>query len=122
VACSMYVPLQNDDKIAVFTVDTGTGTLTPKSEMPVPGGPSPLAISLDRTVLYVGHRGSTDISSFRIDQDTGGLSQNGKVSLEAAPTFLSTNRTGRFVLSAYEGERQQRNENLREGHDGSMRP
>jgi 6-phosphogluconolactonase (cycloisomerase 2 family) len=73
----------------------------------------PLAISPDRTVLYVGHRGSADISSFRIDQDTGGLSQNGKVSLEAAPTFLSTDRTGRFVLSAYEGERQQRNENLR---------
>ena len=51
MACSMYVPLQNDHKIAVFTVDAGTGTLTPKSEMPVPGGPSPLAISLDRTVL-----------------------------------------------------------------------
>jgi 6-phosphogluconolactonase len=113
MACSMYVPLQNDDKIAVFTVDAGTGTLTPKSEMPVPGGPSPLAISPDRTVLYVGYRGSADISSFRIDQDTGGLSQNGKVSLEAAPTFLSTDRTGWFVLSAYEGERQQRNENLR---------
>ena len=51
MACSVYVPLQNDHKIAVFTVDAGTGTLTPKSEMPVPGGPSPLAISLDRTVL-----------------------------------------------------------------------
>jgi 6-phosphogluconolactonase (cycloisomerase 2 family) len=64
-------------------------------------------------VLYVGHRGSADISSFRIDQDTGGLSQNGKVSLEAAPTFLSTDRTGRCVLSTYEGEWQQRNEHLR---------
>jgi 6-phosphogluconolactonase (cycloisomerase 2 family) len=74
--------------------------------MPVPGGPSPLAISPDRTVLYVGHRGSADISSFRIDQDTGGLSQNGRVSLEAAPTFQSTDSTGRCVLSAYEGERQ----------------
>jgi 6-phosphogluconolactonase len=112
MACSMYVPLQNDDKIAVFTVDAGTGTLTPKSEMLVPGGPSPLAVSPGRTVLYVGHRGSADVSSFRIDQDTGGLSQNGRVSLEAAPTFLSTDRTGRFVLSAYEAERQQRNENL----------
>jgi hypothetical protein len=40
MACSMYVPLENDDKIAAFTVDAGTGTLTPKSEMPVPGGPS----------------------------------------------------------------------------------
>ncbi|MGH8058654.1 MAG: beta-propeller fold lactonase family protein, partial [Candidatus Entotheonellia bacterium] len=88
MACYMYVFLQDDDKIAVFTMDAGTGKLTPKSEMPVAGGPSPLAISPDRKVLYVGHRGSSEISSFRIDQDTGGLSQNGKVSLEAAPTFL----------------------------------
>lgn len=101
MAYYMYVSLQDDDKIAVFTMDTGTGKLTPKREVPVPGGPSPLAISPDRKVLYVGHRGSSEISSFRIDQDTGGLSQNGKVSLEAAPTYLSTDRTGRFVLSAY---------------------
>jgi 6-phosphogluconolactonase len=101
MAYYMYVSLQDDDKIAIFTMDAGTGKLTPKSEMPVAGGPSPLAISPDRKVLYVGHRGSSEISSFRIDQDTGGLSQNGKVSLEAAPTFLSTDRKGRFVLSAY---------------------
>jgi 6-phosphogluconolactonase len=101
MACYMYVSLQDDDKISMFTMDAGTGKLTPKSEMPVPGGPSPLAISPDRNVLYVGHRGSSEISSFRIDQDTGGLRQNGKVSLEAAPTFLSTDRQGRFVLSAY---------------------
>jgi 6-phosphogluconolactonase len=118
----MYVPLQNDDTITVFTVDAGTGTLTPKSEMPVPGGPSPLAISPDRTVLDVGHRGRADISSFRIDQDTGRLSQHGKVSLEAAPTFLSTDRSGRFVLSVDEGEWQPRHEHRREGHEGSMRP
>jgi 6-phosphogluconolactonase len=101
MACYMYVSLQDDDKIAVFTMDAGTGKLTPTSEVPVPGGPSPLAIRPDRNVLYVGHRGSSAISSFRIDQDTGGLSQNGTVALEAAPTFLSTDRTGRFVLSAY---------------------
>jgi 6-phosphogluconolactonase len=101
MAYYMYISLQDDNKIAVFSMDAGTGKLTPKSQMPVPGGPSPLAISPDRKVLYVGHRGSSEISSFRIDQDTGGLSQHGKVSLEAAPTFLSTDRKGRFVLSAY---------------------
>ena len=58
MVCYMYVSLQDDDRIAVFTMDAGTGKLTPKSEMPVPGGPSPLAISPDRKVLYVGHRGS----------------------------------------------------------------
>ena len=97
----MYVSLQDDDKIRVFTMDAETGQLTPKGEVPVSGGPSPLTMSPDRKVLYVGHRTVPAISSFRIDPDTGGLTQSGTVSPEAAPTFLSTDRTGRFVLSAY---------------------
>ena len=85
----------------VFTMDAETGTLTPKGEVPVSGGPSPLTMSPDRKVLYVGHRNVPEISSFRINPDTGGLTQSGTVSPEAAPTFLSTDRKGRFVLSAY---------------------
>src|SRR5882672_2867876 len=97
----MYVSLQDDDKILRFTMDAGTGTLTPTGEVPVAGGPSPLTMSPDRKVLYVGHRHVPGISSFRIDPDTGELTQSGTVSPEAAPTFLSTDRTGRYVLSAY---------------------
>jgi 6-phosphogluconolactonase len=82
-------------------MDAGTGKLTPKGEVPVPGGPSPLTISPDRKVLYVGHRNVPEISSFRIDPDTGGLTHSGAVSPEAAPTFLSTDRKGRFLLSSY---------------------
>jgi len=101
MACYMYVSLHDDDKIAVFTMDAETGKLTPKTEIPVSGGPSPLAISPDRKNLYVGHRGSSEISSYRVDQDTGGLTQSGRLSVEAAPTFLATDRKGRFVLSSY---------------------
>ena len=97
----MYVSLQDDDKIRVFTMDAETGQLTPKGEVPVSGGPSPLTISPDRKVLYVGHRNVPAISSFRIDPDTGGLTQSGTVAPEAPPTFLSTDRKGRFLLSAY---------------------
>ena len=97
----MYVSLQDDDKILVFTMDAETGKLTPKGEIPVSGGPSPLTISPDRKVLYVGHRNVPEISSFRIDPDTGGLTQSGTVSPEAAPTFLSTDRKGKYLLSAY---------------------
>ena len=34
----MYVSLQDDDKISVFAMDSGTGTLTPKSETPAAVG------------------------------------------------------------------------------------
>jgi 6-phosphogluconolactonase len=97
----MYVSLQDDDKIRVFTMNSTTGQLTPKGEVPVSGGPSPLTISPDRKVLYVGHRTVPAISSFRIDPDNGRLTQSGTVSPEAAPTYLSTDRKGRFLLSAY---------------------
>ena len=59
----MYVSLQDDDKILVLTMDAETGKLTPKSEVPVVGGPSSLATSPDRRVLYVSHRNSNEISS-----------------------------------------------------------
>ena len=97
----VYVPLQNGDKISVFTMDAGTGKLTLRDEVPVSGGPYLLAISPNRKVLYVGHRAVPQISSYRIDHDTGGLTQNGTVSPEESPTYLSTDRKGRYLLSAY---------------------
>jgi 6-phosphogluconolactonase len=97
----MYVCLQDDDKILKLAMDAVTGHLTPQGEVPLAGGPSALAISPDRTVLYVGSRNVPAISSFRIDPDTGGLTASGTVASEAAPTFLATDRTGRFLLSAY---------------------
>ena len=97
----MYVAVQDDDKISVFTVDGETGKVNPTADVPVTGGPSLLAISPDRKTLYAGHRGSSEISSFRIDQVTGGLARTGTISVEAAATLLSTDRKGRYLLSAY---------------------
>src|SRR6266478_3474977 len=91
---SLYVCLQDENKIAAFTMDTDTGRLTPQAEVLAPGGPSGLAISPDRHVLYVGHRVLPAISSFRIDHATGGLTLQGTVSPEHAPTFLATDRNG----------------------------
>jgi 6-phosphogluconolactonase len=98
---ALYVCLQDEDKIAVFTVDTDTGRLTALAEVPVSGGPSVLAFRPDRDVLYVGHRTRPAISSFRIDHNTGGLTPQGTVSLAHAPTFLAPDRTSRYLLSAY---------------------
>ena len=96
-----YISLQDDDKILVFAMDSETGKLTPKAELPAAGGPSASAISLDRKTFYVGLRNSQEISSYRMAADTGGLELINKVSIGASPTFLATDRTGRFLLSAY---------------------
>lgn len=98
---SLYVCLQDEDKIAVFAVDAGTGRLTPRETVAAAGGPSVMAISPDGMMLYTGHRTQPAISSFRIDQGTGGLTLQGSVAAEHAPTFLAPDRTGQFLLSAY---------------------
>ena len=98
---ALYLCLQDEDKVVTFSLEDNTGQLTRQAEMSVSGGPSVLAISPDRHVLYVGHRTVPAISSFRIDLGTGGLTPQGAVPAEHAPTFLATDRTGRFLLSAY---------------------
>ncbi len=77
---ALYVCLQDDDKIAAFAMDAESGQLTLRDEVAVAGGPSVLAISPDRRVLYVGHRTQPAISSFRIDQTTGALALLGTMS------------------------------------------
>jgi 6-phosphogluconolactonase len=98
---SLYVCLQDEDKIVTFEVDSESGQLTRQDETLIAGGPSVLAISPDQRVLYVGHRTQPAISSFRIDQDVGQLTLQGTVSTGDAPTFLAPDRTGTYLLSAY---------------------
>src|SRR4051794_5966656 len=90
----MYVALQEDNKIAVLTIDPHTGTLTPQGEVPVPGGPFTLAVRPDRQCLYAGCRDTPQIVSFAITPATGGLTQHGAVSVEAWPVYVATDRTG----------------------------
>src|SRR6266478_286004 len=67
----VYVAAQDDNQIAVFTIDGETGRLTRTAEIPMPGGPSLLAIRPNRQCLYVGHRQVPEISRHRIDPATG---------------------------------------------------
>jgi 6-phosphogluconolactonase len=96
----LYVGLQDADKITVFSIDEA-GRLTKQSETAATGGPSVMAVSNHRQMLYVGQRGGPAITSFRIDPKTGALSTAGSVAQPHAPTFLAPDRSGRFVLVAY---------------------
>jgi len=101
MADCLYVCLQDEDKIACFAIDAGTGKLTHRADMPVAGGPSVLATSPDRRVRYVGHRTEPARSSLRIDTTNRPLTRQGSVSAADAPTFLATDRPGKYLLSAY---------------------
>ena len=97
----VYVAAQDDDKISIFTMDENTGALSLQSEAAIAGGPSLLAINPDKNTLYVGHRSVAQVTSHAIDQTTGALTQNGSVSPEDPPAYLSLDRSGKFLLSSY---------------------
>jgi 6-phosphogluconolactonase len=97
----VYVAAQDDNQIAVFTIDGETGRLTRTAEIPMPGGPSLLAIRPNRQCLYVGHRQVPEISSHRIDPATGALTRTGSIAPPDPPGFLATDRRGRYLLAAY---------------------
>jgi 6-phosphogluconolactonase len=96
---ALYVGLQDDDKIAVFTVDADSGLLTKESDVPVKG-PSAMVVAADCRTLYVGGRGGPAIATFRIGVG-GALTPAGEASQPHAPTFLALDRTGKFMLVAY---------------------
>ena len=91
----VFISLQEENKISIFTLEEETGKLTLTIEVPVSGAPSGLAISPDRKFLYVAHRDPTGISSWTIDQATGGLTQIGSVSTESWSAHMTTDRKGR---------------------------
>ena len=97
----MYVAVNEDDRISVFTVDPGNGSLTHRRDVTVAGGPFTLAASPDGNHLYCGTRAAPGLTSFRIDQADGGLTQTGSAPLDSWPVYVNTDRRGRFLLSSY---------------------
>ena len=98
----IYIPTSNDHLLA-FSMDPASGQLTREHEVPM--GKSGHAVCADpqRKNLYVGLRGgdSHAIAAYAIDPDTGGLTSVGEVPVEGMPCYLSTDKTGKFLLAAY---------------------
>jgi 6-phosphogluconolactonase len=96
-----YVSVRRDNRIAVFTMDPATGKVTWRQQVPIEGGPDPLAFDPRHRFLYVACRDRRQLSSYRIDPATGGLSLIGTVPIEGEPIQITIDRTGRFLLSVY---------------------
>jgi 6-phosphogluconolactonase len=88
----VYASNRGRDSIAVFSVDAGTGRLTPIQDVPS-GGRTPRNFDMDPTAhwLLVTNHGSNTAMVFRIDQQTGKLTPAGQpldVPSPYCPRFL----------------------------------
>lgn len=96
-----YVSLAGDNKISLLVMDPRTGLIRLQKVVELSSGPGPMAVTPDNRFLYAGLRSTREIASFRINHNTGELTQIGMVTLEADPCYLATDRRGRFLLSSH---------------------
>ena len=99
----VYIPAAGDDKISIWSMDPQRGALDLQEDFALAGGPSPLARDPAQQFLYVGLRASHRLATLRIEPKTGRLSLLGTIPLESDPCYLSVDRSGRYLLSAYYG-------------------
>src|SRR5215207_2989723 len=69
-----YMSVRRDNRLTVFTMDPATGKISWRQQVAVEGGPDPLAFDPQKRFLYVACRDRQQLSSYRVDPATGGLS------------------------------------------------
>lgn len=76
----LYASNRGHDSIAVFSIDTAKGTLTPSADVPTQGKtPRNFAIDPTGSYLLAANQDSDNVVVFRINPATGGLAPTGQV-------------------------------------------
>jgi 6-phosphogluconolactonase len=101
-ATFVYVSMAPEQKIQIYRLDPGSGKLTAVAAVAVEGTPGALAVDPQRKFLFASLRSTSTLASFRIDSRTGKLQplSTAPLAKEANAVYVSTDRTGRWLLSA----------------------
>ncbi|WP_321919417.1 lactonase family protein [Paraburkholderia tropica] len=106
-ATFVYVSNADSQNISVFRVDESAGTLAAVETVPVGGTVMPMTLSPDHRRLYAGLRSQPyRVVSFAINPLNGRLAELGRAPLAESMAYLSTDATGRYLLSASYGGNQ----------------
>jgi 6-phosphogluconolactonase len=100
----VYVANADSADIAVLALDRADGALREIEHFATSGMVMPLAVSPDRRILYASIRSEPyRVLSLAIDPASGRLREIGSTPLPASMCWISTDRGGRFLLSASYG-------------------
>ena len=101
---TVYVANADSAEIAILALDRSSGALREVDRFATGGKVMPLAVRPDRHVLYASIRSEPlRVLSLAIDPASGRLSPIGSAPLPASMCWISTDATGRFLLSASYG-------------------
>lgn len=99
-----YVANADSHDISVLRLDPASGAIDEVQRLAVAGKVMPLAVSPDRRFLYASIRSEPfTVQSFAIDGSSGRLTPLGSAPLPASMCWMSTDRSGRWLLSASYG-------------------
>jgi 6-phosphogluconolactonase len=100
----VYVSNAQDGNIDAYTMDTGTGALTPVGKTEAAKLVMPMTVSPGKKYLYAVIRSQpTRVLTYAIDPATGALSQKASAPLPDSMPYVSTDHTGRFLFTASYG-------------------
>ena len=100
----VYVANADSRDIAVLALDARTGDLAEVQRFATGGVVMPLAVGPDRRVLHASIRSEPwSVLSLSIDPADGRLTEIGRAPLPQSMCWISTDRSGRFLLSASYG-------------------
>lgn len=101
---AVYVSAAADGAIDAYTLNTQSGELTAIGKVVAGAKVMPMAVSPDKSFLYAAMRGIPySAVSYKIDPKSGALSPLGKAELPDSMAYLSTDFTGKWLLSASYG-------------------
>src|SRR5215475_11472313 len=100
----VYVSNAQDGNIDAYTMDAGTGVLTPIGKTEAAKLVMPMAVSPDKKHLYAVVRSQpVRVLTYAIDPATGALAQKATAPLPDSMPYVSTDRTGRWLFTASYG-------------------
>ena len=98
----LFVSLTGDEQIQCYDLEPQTGALQLRATSNAHGPSGALCLHPNGQVLYDAHVESTTLASFRLDANTGELTLINKIDTGIeTPAHLITDRSGRFLLTAY---------------------
>lgn len=97
----VYVSSAREEQILVFRFDSKTGALALLDRSALPGEPAALTTTPDKSKLLASIRSTGKLASFRRDRSTGKLQLVNVVEAGADPAHITTDSSGRFLLTAY---------------------
>jgi 6-phosphogluconolactonase len=100
----VFVSLTGDEQVRSYDLNLDSGALNLRTTSDVHGPSGALCLHPSGKIMYVAHVLSTTLASFQLDTDSGALTLINKVDTGIGiPAHQTTDRAGRFLLTAYYG-------------------